>query len=58
MAEYYIEIVEYGTGEVIKRMGPKPERFADRIERGANINLNHDKYYTRQVEAEKEEGEE
>lgn len=49
--KYYVEIVKYGEPEeVVKRMGPFSEREADKIDRGANINLNHKEYYTRIVE--------
>lgn len=55
---WYIEIVKKATEdseeEVVERMGPKPSRIADMIERGANINLNHDDYFVRQVPAEGE----
>ena len=48
--DYYVEIVKYGDPEeVVKRMGPMTERKAERVERGAGINLNHDAYYTRIV---------
>lgn len=47
--QYYVEIVAY-TGEVVQRMGPHPLlSTADRIQRGASINLNHEKYFTRIV---------
>lgn len=50
--EYYVEIVKYGDPEeVVKRMGPMSDRKADKVDSGANINLNHEKYYTRIVEA-------
>ena len=48
--QYFVEIVSYETGEVVKRMGGGSERRAERIEDGANINLNHEEYYTRIVE--------
>ena len=48
--KYYVEIVKYGEPEeVVKRMGPMPERKADEVDAGANINLNHEEYYTRIV---------
>lgn len=50
--KYFIEIVETETDEVVERMGPHPERTAEKIERGANINLNHEDYHTRIVEEE------
>lgn len=47
---HYIEIVEFETEAVIERKGPYSERQANRIDDGMNINLNHDKYFTRIVE--------
>lgn len=50
--EWYVEIVPYGrefpeTDPGFKRMGPMFKREAERVDSGANINLNHDRYYTR-----------
>jgi hypothetical protein len=54
METYYVEIVKIGKtyekAEVIKSMGPFNERKATRVDRGANINLNHQEYFTRIVE--------
>ena len=47
---WYVEIVDRATGEVVERMGPMDERTAERVMLGANINLNHDGYFTRLVE--------
>lgn len=47
-----VEIVSYDTGEVVKTMDAESERQADRIDRGVNINLNHEKFFTRVVETE------
>ncbi len=49
--EYYVEIYRKSDGEIQERMGPMPERRAERVESGANINLNHENYATRMVEA-------
>jgi hypothetical protein len=46
---HYVEIVSFDDGDVIKRMGPMPERKAERVDSGANINLDHANYYTRVV---------
>lgn len=54
MAEFYVEIrpiTEDETDVGFRRMGPMPERQAEKVERGANINLNHRDYYTRIVPA-------
>ena len=48
--EYFVEIVEHKSEEVVKRMGPMPERKADMVDSGANRNLDHEHYYTRIVE--------
>lgn len=47
----YIEIVAYGSDEVVKRLEVtgKSNREIERIDRGMNINLNHEDYYTREV---------
>ena len=42
--------MEMGTEEVASRMGPMGEHRAERVESGANINLNHEKFYTRIVD--------
>ncbi len=47
----YVEIVEFETGKVEKRMGPMGERQAERVERGVSVNLNHDDYFVRVVDA-------
>ena len=47
---YYVEIVEFETEKVVKRMGGyTSERRADILDKGVNINLNHDKFFTRIV---------
>jgi hypothetical protein len=48
---FYVEIVKTSSGEVVERMGPMSERKADKVESGASINLNHEKYFTRIVSA-------
>lgn len=47
MTEYYVEIVDTETDEVVKRMGPMSERRAEQVEDGANINLDHERFHTR-----------
>jgi hypothetical protein len=55
MPEYFVEIVKEGDPEeVVKRMGPHSLRTAERIERGADINLNHEDFFTRVVDADGE----
>lgn len=53
MSDYYVEIVAFKGNKVVKRMGPMYERKADKVDSGANINLNHKEYFTRIVEAKK-----
>ena len=51
ITQFFVEIVKYDKQEtVVKRMGPLSERQAEKVDRGANINLNHEDYYTRIVE--------
>lgn len=50
MNNWYVEIVDIETEEVVNRMGPFSERKAEKVEDGANINLNHERYYTRVVQ--------
>ena len=47
---FYVEIVNSGTDEVVKRMGPHSDRKSEKVFDGACINLNHDEYYVRIVE--------
>ncbi len=47
---YYVEIVAYKNDRVAKRMGPFSERKAERVDGGANINLDHENFYTRIVD--------
>lgn len=49
MNMYYVEIVSRGAEEVVKRLGPMPRRRAERVKRGASINLDHDNFFTRIV---------
>ena len=48
----YVEIYNFKTGEVAERMGPMTEWTAERIERGASINMDHSSWTTRRVPAE------
>lgn len=49
--EKYVEIVKDDSKEVVKRMGPMNERKAEKVADGASINLNHDAYSIRIVDA-------
>lgn len=47
---WYIEIVEYETNKVKRRLGPYiSSRLARKIENGENYTLDHDRYFTRVV---------
>jgi hypothetical protein len=45
----FVEIVEIATEKVIKRMGPMDARKAQRVQAGADVNLNHEQYLVRIV---------
>ena len=49
--QVYVEIVQYADDVVVKRMGPMPKSQANKVERGAEINLNHEQFFVRQVPA-------
>ena len=52
--KYYVEIIESTEPEkVVNRLGPFYEHTANKVENRANINLNHEKFYTRIVSKEK-----
>ena len=44
----YLEIKSYEDGKVVKRLDVtgQSDRSIDRVERGMNINLNHEAFYT------------
>ena len=50
-ALYLVEVVEHATGKVVRRIGdpPMPESKADRVMSGIDINLNHERFYSRVV---------
>jgi hypothetical protein len=51
---WYVQIKEIETGNVIKEIESGSESRAERVERGVQINLNHERFYTSVVE--KQEG--
>jgi hypothetical protein len=54
MSQWYVEIwphTEDESDEGFRKMKAQSQHDAERIERGANHNLNHEKYYTRIVHA-------
>lgn len=46
-----VEIVEYATNEVVKRVDVSEQgrRNAERVEAGMNRNLDHERFFTRMV---------
>ena len=50
--QFYVEIFEDETGKVEKRMGPMSAWKASKVEDGASINLNWERYNIRTVPAE------
>lgn len=50
----YVEIKNYDNGKVEKRydVSDRGNSMIDKFERGLNINLNHDKFYTFSYESE------
>ncbi len=45
---WFVDIIEYEGDKVEKTLGPYgTERQADRADDGVNINLNHERFYTR-----------
>ncbi len=51
----YIEIIRYQDQECVKRLDvtSKTERQINTIENGMNRNLNHEEYFTKEVNTEK-----
>lgn len=50
MADFYVEIWRFADGHVEERMGPMTERSAEKVQRGALINMNRDEWGCRIVE--------
>jgi hypothetical protein len=48
MEKFHVVVKSYSNKEYrdVITSSPESERIAERIERGVNINLNHDEYYT------------
>lgn len=51
-SDYYVEIVQHEDGDTLERRGPFTERRAEKVDNGLNINLDHERFYTRIVRAE------
>lgn len=52
---HFVEIFEDETEDVMSRMGPMTRHKAEKVEAGARINLNEDKFSIRIVSEESEE---
>lgn len=56
--EYWVRVIEYKTCQTIHSIGPIwSRRRAEKVERGVQINLNHDEFYTRIEPEDEEDGE-
>jgi hypothetical protein len=42
--KWVVKVVEDATGEVVKTLPARDQRDAEKIERGIEINLDHEKY--------------
>lgn len=49
MTTWRVEVVEFATEAVVKSIDCASERSADKVDRGVNINLNHERFFTRVV---------
>lgn len=47
--QHNVEVVESASDKVVKRMGPMLGQMAEKVERGLEINLDHDRYHVRTV---------
>ena len=45
-AIFKVQIIEYGTENVVKEIPCSSERKAEKVDRGVSINLDHEHYYT------------
>lgn len=53
--KFHVEIYRFSDGHIESRMGPMSEREAEKVQRGAMINMNHDAWSCRIVQAGKGE---
>lgn len=44
--QYEVRVIKDATGEVVKTLGPSSYRMCERMQRGVEINLNHNEYST------------
>jgi hypothetical protein len=43
--KFVVRVIETATGTVVKTIGPEPERAAQKIARGVEINLDHVRFH-------------
>ena len=47
--KHYVNVIEIETGIVVQAIKCRSESAAVRVERGVQINLNHDKFFTEMI---------
>lgn len=52
-----VRVIEISTGDMVKSIDCPSQGTADKVEKGMNININYDEYYTIQVEGVRDEKE-
>ena len=50
MKNFEVHIIDRSTNKAIKKLDGGNERRAEKIERGVNINLDHERFYTTVVQ--------
>ena len=46
--KYVVQVISYDDQKVVKEFAPETnERQAERLDRGVNINLDHERFFTR-----------
>jgi hypothetical protein len=54
--QLYVYVRSHSDQKIVKRLGPKSIRMAEKVEDGVSINLNHDEFFTAFSEVKLEEG--
>ena len=47
MLEFYVEVIELSTNEIVRRIGPVSEGKSNKVAKGVMRNLNFDKYWVK-----------
>jgi len=47
MLEFYVDVIELSTNEIVRRMGPMSEVKSNKVAKDVMINLNFDKYWVK-----------